>query len=105
MQGIQQFIPTDVKIAYLNLLLKVGFHRIDFGSFVSPKSVPQMKDTAELVNKLEAENTKSALLAIIANLRGAQDATEFKQISYLGYPLSVSESFQKRNTNRSITES
>ena len=105
MQGIKKFIPTDVKITYLNLLLKVGFHRIDFGSFVSPKSIPQMRDTAKLVDKLDLHRSKSSLLAIIANLRGAMEATEFEQISYLGYPLSVSESFQKRNTNRSITES
>src|SRR5690606_15930412 len=105
MQGIDKFIPTDVKITYLNLLLKVGFHRIDFGSFVSPTLVPQMRDTAEVVNKLEMEGSKSSLLAIIANLRGATDASEFQQISYLGYPLSVSESFQKRNTNRTIAES
>jgi len=105
MQGIKQFIPTDIKINYINLLLKVGFNRIDFGSFVSPKSIPQMRDTSSVVDKLELTGSRSSLLAIIANLRGAQEATKFEQISVLGFPFSVSETFQQRNTNRSITES
>jgi len=105
MQGIHSFIPTNVKAHYINLLLKVGFDRIDFGSFVSPKAIPQMQDTAELVNKLEVGDNSTPLLAIIANLRGAQEATQFEQISFLGFPFSVSETFQNRNTNSSIKES
>ena len=105
MQGISEFIPTDIKAAYINQLLKVGFDTIDFGSFVSPKAIPQLKDTAEVLAKLDLENTSSKLLAIIANTRGATDACKFQEINYLGFPLSVSEQFQQRNTNKSIDES
>lgn len=105
MQGIQEFIPTKTKIDYLNQLLKVGFHILDFGSFVSPKAIPQLKDTAEVIAGLDLENTKSKLLAIIANQRGAKDAVQHEEISYLGYPFSISETFQQRNTNASIEES
>ena len=105
MQGLHDFIPTDVKANYINQLLKVGFDTIDFGSFVSPKAIPQLKDTAEVLSKLELDNTKSKLLAIIANTRGADDAAQFEEITYLGYPFSVSETFQQRNTNSSIEES
>lgn len=102
MQGILTFIPTDTKIAYINQLLKVGFDTIDFGSFVSAKAIPQMKDTAEVLDQLDLTSTKSKLLAIVANMRGANDACQFDEIRYLGYPLSLSETFQQRNTNRSI---
>ena len=105
MQGISEFIPTDVKAAYINQLLKVGFDTIDFGSFVSPKAIPQLKDTAQVLAQLDLENTNSKLLSIIANTRGAFDACSFEEINYLGFPLSVSEEFQKRNTNKSIEES
>ncbi len=104
MQGIEIFIPTPLKIEYLNLLLQVGFHTIDFGSFVSPKAIPQLKDTVEVLNGLALDNTKSKLLSIVANLRGAQEACVFQQIYYLGFPLSLSEAFQQRNTNKSIAE-
>ena len=92
------------KQKYINSLLKVGFNRIDFGSFVSPKAIPQLRDTAEVIGKLELENTNSALLAIIANLRGAEQALEFEEIQFIGFPLSISEEFQKRNTNKTINE-
>jgi hydroxymethylglutaryl-CoA lyase len=105
MQGIHDFIPTDKKVAYINSLLKVGFDTIDVGSFVSPKAIPQMKDTAEVLGKIDLAGTKSKLLAIIANLRGAQDAVQFDQIKYLGYPFSISETFQQRNANSTIAES
>lgn len=105
MQGLHDFIPTDVKAKYINQLLKVGFDTIDFGSFVSPKAIPQMRDTAEVLTKLDLESTESKLLAIIANQRGANDAAQFEEITYLGYPFSVSETFQQRNTNASIEES
>jgi hydroxymethylglutaryl-CoA lyase len=105
MQGIHEFIPTALKAKYINALLKVGFDTIDFGSFVSAKAIPQLKDTAELVKKLDLTNTKSKLLAIIANTRGAQDACQFEEINYLGFPFSISETFQQRNTNSSIQES
>lgn len=105
MQGINTFIPTEEKIRYINKLLQVGFHTIDFGSFVSPKAIPQMKDTAEVLAGLDLGHSKSKLLAIVANQRGAQDACEFEQINFLGYPFSVSETFQQRNTNASIDES
>lgn len=105
MQGLEHFVPTDVKATYINLLLKAGFHTIDFGSFVSPKAVPQMRDTAELLGKLDLTQTSSKLLAIVANLRGAQDAAAFEQIDYLGFPFSISETFQQRNTGSSIDES
>ena len=104
MQGISEFIPTDKKIAYINQLLKVGFDTIDFGSFVSTKAIPQLKDTAEVLNGLDLSSTSSKLLAIIANNRGATDVCNFQEIDYLGFPLSVSEEFQKRNTNKSIDE-
>lgn len=105
MQGIHDFIPTEKKAAYINSLLNVGFDTIDFGSFVSPKAIPQMRDTAQVLEQLDLSNTKSKLLSIIANVRGAQDAVEFEEISYLGYPFSISETFQQRNTNASIAES
>ncbi len=105
MQGLHDFIPTEIKAKYINALLKVGFDTIDFGSFVSPKAIPQLKDTAEVLSQLDLSQTKSKLLAIIANERGATDAIKFDEITYLGYPFSVSETFQKRNTNASIAES
>lgn len=102
MQGIKDWIPTDKKIKYINSLLEVGFDVIDFGSFVSPKAIPQMRDTAEVLAGLNLGNSQSELLAIVANLRGAQDACSFPEIDYLGYPFSISEEFQMRNTNTSI---
>lgn len=105
MQGWKTFIPTERKIAYINSLLKVGFDTIDFGSFVSPKAIPQMADTPDVVRSLELDNTSSKLLAIIANTRGAEEAVTFDAISYLGFPFSVSETFQQRNTNSSIEQS
>lgn len=105
MQGIKQFIPTDLKTEYLNQLLKVGFDTIDFGSFVSPKAIPQLQDTAEVLKQLDLSETNSKLLAIIANTRGAEDACKFDEINYLGFPFSISETFQQRNTNSSIAES
>src|SRR5690242_5055534 len=104
MQGIDEFMPTENKIRYLNQLLKVGFDTIDFGSFVSPKVIPQMKDTSTVYRGLNLEHTRSKLLAIVANQRGAHDASLFEKIDYLGFPLSISETFQRRNTNMSITE-
>ena len=105
MQGWKNFIPTEKKIEYINSLLKVGFDTIDFGSFVSAKAIPQMADTAEVVRYLESEVGKTKLLAIVANQRGAEEASVFDQITYLGFPFSVSETFQQRNTNSSIEES
>jgi len=105
MQGLYDFVPTDLKAQYINLLLKVGFDTLDFGSFVSAKAIPQMRDTADLVKLLDLSNTNTKLLAIIANERGAKDACEFEEINYLGFPFSVSETFQLRNTNSSIEES
>jgi hydroxymethylglutaryl-CoA lyase len=105
MQGLKEFIPTEVKAAYINQLLKVGFDTIDFGSFVSPKAIPQMRDTAKVLAKLDLDRTVSKLSAIVANRRGAVDACQFDEIAYLGYPFSISETFQIRNTNASITES
>jgi len=105
MQGLHQFVPTELKAKYINKLLQVGFDTIDFGSFVSSKAIPQMSDTAEVFNLLDLSNTKSKLLAIVANKRGAIDAAQFEQIDYLGYPFSVSETFQIRNTNATIEES
>ena len=105
MQGIHDFIPTEKKISYINSLLKAGFDTIDFGSFVSPKAIPQMRDTAQVLEQLDLSSTRSKLLAIIANVRGAQDAAEFEEISYLGFPFSISETFQQRNTNSGISES
>lgn len=104
MQGLSEFIPTDSKVQYINQLLKVGFDTIDFGSFVSPKAIPQMRDTAEVLEKLDWTSSKSKLLAIVANTRGAEEASRFEGITYLGFPLSMSEAFQKRNTNKSIAE-
>jgi hydroxymethylglutaryl-CoA lyase len=104
MQGLHDFIPTETKINYINQLLKVGFDTIDFGSFVSPKAIPQMRDTAEVLSALDLSSTKSKLLAIIANVRGAKDASQFDEINYLGYPLSLSETFQQRNTNRTVDD-
>lgn len=104
MQGIEEFIPTDMKIRYINQLLEVGFDTIDFGSFVSPKAIPQMCDTAEVYKQLNWAESKSDLLAIVANVRGASAAAEFEGIAYLGFPLSISETFQQRNTNKSIAE-
>lgn len=105
MQGWKSFIPTEKKAAYINSLLRVGFDTIDFGSFVSPKAIPQMADTVEVLKNLEVEKSVSKLLAIIANYRGAEAAVVFDEITYLGFPFSVSETFQQRNTNSSITES
>ncbi|WP_296701083.1 hydroxymethylglutaryl-CoA lyase [Algoriphagus sp.] len=104
MQGIPHFIDTAIKAAYINQLLEVGFDTIDFGSFVSPKAIPQMKDTEEVLSLLDLHHSKSKLLAIVANVRGAEDACHFQEIDYLGFPLSVSETFQKRNTNKTIQE-
>ncbi|WP_087939059.1 hydroxymethylglutaryl-CoA lyase [Algoriphagus faecimaris] len=104
MQGLPDFIDTAIKAAYINQLLEVGFHTIDFGSFVSPKAIPQMRDTAEVLEMLDLHNSKSKLLAIVANLRGAEDAVQFSEIDYLGFPLSLSETFQQRNTNASISK-
>jgi hydroxymethylglutaryl-CoA lyase len=105
MQGWAHFIPTDKKIGYINALLKVGFDTIDFGSFVSPKAIPQMADTKEVLKGLVPGHSKTKLLAIIANLRGAVDAMLFDGINYLGFPFSISETFQQRNTNSSIATS
>ncbi|KGL61111.1 hydroxymethylglutaryl-CoA lyase [Polaribacter sp. Hel1_33_78] len=106
MQGIKShFISTEKKASYINSLLKVGFDTIDFGSFVSPKAIPQMRDTAAVLEKLELSKTQSKLLAIIANVRGANDAVQFEEIDYLGYPFSISENFQMRNTHKTIAES
>lgn len=102
MQGIHDFIPTELKAAYINLLLHVGFDTIDFGSFVSPKAIPQMQDTAQVLKKLDLGTTRSKLLAIIANYRGAEDAVQYDEISYLGYPFSISETFQLRNANSTV---
>jgi hydroxymethylglutaryl-CoA lyase len=105
MQGLHDFIPTEKKIAYLNLLLKVGFGRLDFGSFVSPKAIPQLRDTAEVLKNLDWKNSSTELLAIIANTRGAEEASKFEGIKFLGFPFSISETFQQRNTNSSIAAS
>lgn len=104
-QGHHPFIPTDQKIDYLNKLLRVGFDTLDFGSFVSAKAMPQVSDTASLISKLDLSSTSTKLLAIIANERGAEEACAFEQITYLGYPFSISETFQLRNTNATIEES
>jgi hydroxymethylglutaryl-CoA lyase len=105
MQGIREWIPTEVKAAYINKLIGVGFHTIDFGSFVSPKAIPQMRDTAEVLSMLRLDSEMTKLLAIVANTRGASDACAFGEISYLGFPFSISETFQMRNTNSSIEQS
>ena len=104
MQGIAQFIPTEAKARFINSLLRVGFDTIDFGSFVSPKAVPQMRDTAEVLDLLDLENTQTKLLAIVGNLRGGETALSFKAIDYLGFPLTVSETFAKLNTNAGTKE-
>lgn len=105
MQGWKHFIPTEKKIEYINSLLEVGFDAIDFGSFVSPKAIPQMADTKEVVRKLKVQNSKSKLLAIVANTRGAEEAIGYDEITYLGFPFSISPTFQQRNTNSTIEES
>ena len=105
MQGLDDFIPTEKKVKYINQLLKVGFHTIDFGSFVSPKAIPQMADTKNVLKQLDLSSTSSNLLAIVANQRGAEEAILFDEIDYLGFPFSISETFQQRNTNSSIQES
>lgn len=105
MQGWSHFIPTEVKVKYLNKLLQVGFDTLDFGSFVSPKAIPQLRDTREVLPQLDLSSTKTKLLAIIANVRGAEEAAAFDELKYLGFPFSVSEEFQRRNTNSTITES
>ena len=104
MQGLTEFIPTATKTAYLNNLLRVGFDTLDFGSFVSPKAIPQLRDTAEVLAGLDLSATQTQLLAIVANRRGAETAVQHPEISYLGFPLSVSETFQRRNTNQSTPE-
>ena len=105
MQGIKMFIPTEKKITYIQSLLRVGFDTIDFGSFVSPKAIPQMQDTAEVLAGLDLSQTKSKLLAIVANTKGAETASQYKEIQYLGFPFSISENFQMRNTHKTIAES
>ena len=105
MQGIKPFIPTTEKVNYLQFLLQVGFHSLDFGSFVSSRAVPQMRDTAYVLDQLDLSNTKTKLLAIVANLRGAETALNFEQIEYIGFPFSISENFQMRNTHKTISES
>lgn len=105
MQGIKDFISTEEKVHYIQSLLRVGFDTIDFGSFVSPKAIPQMVDTAEVLAKLDLSATKSKLLAIVANTRGAADTSQFTEIDYLGYPFSISENFQMRNTHKTIAQS
>lgn len=104
MQGLSHFVPTALKIDYLNALLQVGFDTLDFGSFVSPRAVPQLRDTADVLAGLDLSGTATKLLAIVANLRGAEDALRHPAIQYVGFPLSVSETFQQRNTNKSITQ-
>ena len=105
MQGIKEWIPTEKKVAYLNKLLEVGFDTLDCGSFVSPKAIPQMKDTAAVLDQLDLSKSKTKLSVIVANQRGANDAVKFDQVDYLGYPFSISETFQLRNTNATIEES
>jgi hydroxymethylglutaryl-CoA lyase len=104
MQGLHELVPTELKIRYLNALLRVGFHTLDFGSFVSPKAIPQLADTAQVLRSLDLSQTKTHLLAIVANVRGAKQALLYEPIQYLGFPLSVSETFQQRNTNKPIAE-
>ena len=105
MQGILDFIPTNEKVSYINALLKVGFHTLDCGSFVSPKIIPQMRDTEEVLDSIDLSNSSTLLSVIIANGRGADEAVKYKQVQNLGFPFSISETFQKRNTNKSIIES
>ena len=102
MQGIVPFIPTELKVKYLNTLLQVGFDTIDIGSFVSPKAIPQLADTAEVLSRIDTSTSRSKLLVIVANERGAEQAVQQESVSYLGYPFSISETFQQRNTNTSI---
>ena len=105
MQGIKDFIPTDLKIEYINSLLKVGYDTLDFGSFVSPKAIPQLADTSEVIEKIDLSLSNTKLLAICANKRGAEEIIKYKEIDYIGYPFSVSETFQLRNTNKNIKDS
>lgn len=105
MQGWKHFIPTEQKIRYINALLKVGFDTIDFGSFVSPKAIPQMADTKDVIGKLKLDSSNSKLLAIVANVRGGEEAVVYDEITYLGFPFSISPTFQMRNTNSTIEES
>lgn len=105
MQGWKTFIPTEKKVEYLNALLKIGFDTLDFGSFVSPKAIPQMADTKEVIEQLDLSGIKTKLLAIVANTRGAEEAVNYEQIGYLGFPFSISPTFQQRNTNSTIAES
>ncbi|WP_339838326.1 hydroxymethylglutaryl-CoA lyase [uncultured Maribacter sp.] len=105
MQGIKDFIPTDEKVRYIQSLLGCGFNTLDFGSFVSPKAIPQMVDTAEVLSNLDLSKTKTKLLAIVANVRGAEDAVSHSEIEYLGFPFSISENFQMRNTHKTIAQS
>ena len=105
MQGVKTLIPTNVKVNYLQFLLQVGFHCLDFGSFVSSRAVPQMRDTADVLDQLDLSITKTKLLAIVANLRGVETALNFEQIDYVGFPFSISENFQMRNTHKTISES
>jgi hydroxymethylglutaryl-CoA lyase len=105
MQGIKSFIPTELKVRYLQALLGCGFDTLDFGSFVSPRAIPQMADTAQVLNDLDLSETKTKLLAIVANLRGAESALGFEAIEFIGYPFSISENFQMRNTHKTIDES
>jgi len=104
MQGIHDFIPTEVKVEYHNRLLRIGYDTLDFGSFVSPKAIPQLRDTADVLKGLDLSSTNTKLLSIIANKRGAMDAVQFEEITYLGFPFSVSETFQRRNTNATLEE-
>ena len=105
MQGIKEWIPTEAKVQYIQSLLRCGFDTIDVGSFVSPKAIPQMKDSAEVLHSLDLSKTDSKLLTIVANLRGAQDAVQHEMVDYLGYPFSISENFQMRNTHKTIDQS
>jgi hydroxymethylglutaryl-CoA lyase len=105
MQGVKHFIPTSKKVKYLQFLLQVGFHSLDFGSFVSARAVPQMLDTADVLDQLDLSKTQTKLLAIVANLRGAETAINFEQIEFIGFPFSISENFQMRNTHKTIAES
>ena len=105
MQGIKTYIPTELKVKYIQSLLRVGFNTLDFGSFVSPKAIPQMRDTMDVIERLDLSNTQTKLLSIVANLRGAETASSISSIDYLGFPFSVSENFQMRNTHKTISES
>lgn len=105
MQGLHEFIPTELKAQYINALLQIGFDTLDFGSFVSPKAIPQMQDTPRVLSKLDLSKSKTKLLAIVANLRGVNNAVVYEQISYLGFPFSISETFQFRNANASVSQS